>query len=77
MSSRRTNDIEALSEQLRSLQIMEEASSNYEQMNTEMSVALAPALAAISENVQAGIYYGMLWILIIFLFFYLISLILY
>ena len=56
---------------------MEEASSNYEQMNTEMSVALAPALAAISENVQAGICYGMLWILIIFLFFYLISLILY
>ena len=52
---------------------MEEAPSNYEQMNTEMLVAPAPApaLAAISENVQAEICYGMLWILIIFLFFFL------
>jgi len=33
---------------------MEEASSNYKQMDTEISVALAPALAAISENIQAG-----------------------
>jgi len=31
---------------------MEEASSNYKQMDTEMSVVPAPA--AISENVQAG-----------------------
>ena len=49
MSSRRMNDIEALSEQLGSLWITEEASSDYKQMDTEMSVA--PTLAAISENV--------------------------
>jgi len=36
------------------LQITEEASSNYKQTDTEMSVALAPAPAAISENIQAG-----------------------
>ena len=48
MSSRRTNDIEALSERLGSLQITEEALSNYEQMDTEMS---APASVAINENV--------------------------
>jgi len=52
MSSRRMNDIKSLSEQLESLQITEEASSNYKQMNTEMLVAPAPA--AISKNVQAG-----------------------
>ena len=48
------NDIEALSERLGSLQIIEEASSKYEQMDIEMSSA--PALAAVgdSENVQAG-----------------------
>jgi len=45
------NNIKALSKQLGSLQIIEEASSNYEQTDTEISVALAPALAAISENV--------------------------
>jgi len=33
---------------------MEEASNNYEQMDTEMLVAPAPAPAAISENVQTG-----------------------
>ena len=44
------NNIEVLSEQLGSLQIMEEISSNYKQMNIEISVALA----AISENIQAG-----------------------
>ena len=44
MSSRRTNNIEALSERLGSLQINEEASTNYEQMDTEMSTA-------VSENV--------------------------
>ena len=54
MSFRRTNDIEALSEQLESLQIMEKASSNYKWTDTEMSVAPAPAPAAISENIQAG-----------------------
>ena len=52
MSSRRTNDIEALSEWLESLQITEEASNNYKQMDTEISVALAPV--AISENIQIG-----------------------
>ena len=52
MSSRRTNDIEALSERLGSLQIMEEASDKYEQTTTEdMSVAPAPAAAIVSENV--------------------------
>ena len=44
------NNIEVLSEQLGSLQIMEEISSNYKQMNIEISVVLA----AISENIQAG-----------------------
>ena len=53
MSSRRTNDIKVLPEWLGSLQIMEEASSNYEQTDTEISVAPAPASAAISKNVQA------------------------
>jgi len=45
------NKIKALSEWLESLQITEEASSNYEQMDTEMSVAPAPV--AISKNIQA------------------------
>jgi len=49
MSFRRTNDIETLSEQLGSLQITEEASDNYEQLDTEMSVAPAPAV--INENI--------------------------
>jgi len=56
MSSRRTNDIEALSEQLGSLQINEEAlTSEYEQTDTEMSVAQATMAAAVSENIQAGL----------------------
>jgi len=56
MSSRRTNDIEALSEQLGSLQINEEAStSEYKQTDTEMSVAQATAAVAVNENVQAGL----------------------
>ena len=46
------NDIEAFSEWLGSLQIMEEASSKYEWTDTEMSAA--PAAIANSENVQAG-----------------------
>ena len=46
------NDIEALSEWLGSLQIMEEASSKYEWTDTEMSAA--PVAIANSENVQAG-----------------------
>ena len=56
MSSRRTNDIEALSEQLGFLQINKEASmSEYEQTDTELSVAHATTAAAVSENVQAGL----------------------
>ena len=56
MSSRRTNNIEALSERLGSLQINKEASTEeYEQTDTEISVAPATAAAAVSENVQAGL----------------------
>ena len=51
MSSRRTNNIEALSERLGSLQINEEASTNYEQMDTEMSTAPAATPAV---NKSAG-----------------------
>jgi len=47
------NNIKALSEQLGSLQITEEASSDYKQIDTEMSVAPAPV--AISKNIQAEI----------------------
>ena len=54
MDSRRTNDIEALSEQLGSLKITEEALDKYEQTTTEeMSVVPAPAAVATSKNVQA------------------------
>jgi len=49
--SRRTNNIEALSEQLGSLQINEEASTNYEPMDTEMSTAPA---ATSTVNKLAG-----------------------
>ena len=49
------NDIEALSERLGSLQIIEEASSKYEQMDIEMSSAPALAAVGVSENVQAGL----------------------
>jgi len=54
-SSRRTNDIEVLSEQLGSLQITEEASSKYKRTTTE-KMLVAPTLAAVanSKNVQAG-----------------------
>ena len=56
MSSRKTNDIEALLEQLESLQINEEASmKEYEQTDTKMSVAPATMAAAANENVQAGL----------------------
>ena len=52
MSSRRTNDIEALSERLGSLQIDEETSTEeHKQTDTEMSVAPATAAVATSENV--------------------------
>ena len=50
------NDIEALSERLGSLQINKEASmEEYEQTDTEMSVAPAMTTAAVNENVQAGL----------------------
>jgi len=49
------NNIKALSEQLGSVQITEEASSKYEQTDTEMSSAPAPADVATSENIQAGV----------------------
>ena len=49
MSSRRMNDIEILLKQLGSLQIAEEASDEYEQTDTEMSVTPAPA--AFNENI--------------------------
>jgi len=56
MSSRRTNEIEALLERLGSLQITEEASDEYEQTSMEdMSVVPAPVAAAVSKNVQAGL----------------------
>ena len=56
MSSRRTNDIEALSERLGSLQINKEASTEEnKQTDTEMSVAPATAAAAVSKNIQAGL----------------------
>ena len=50
MSLRRTNNIEALSEQLESLQINKKASSN-EQTDTEMSTAPAgtPAVNELAE----------------------------
>jgi len=51
MSSRRTNNIEALSERLGFLQITAEALSKYKTTDTEISTALA--LATINENIQA------------------------
>jgi len=53
MSLRRTNNIEVLSERLGSLQITEEASSEDEQTDIEMSLALAPAVT-MNKNIQAG-----------------------
>jgi len=43
ISSRRTDNIEALSEKLGSLQITNEVSEEYKQSNIDMSTALAPA----------------------------------
>jgi len=48
MGSRRTNNIEVLSERLESLQINKEASTNYEPTNIEMSTAPA-ATPAVNE----------------------------
>ena len=55
MSSMRINDIEALSEQLGSLQITEEVSKSDEQTDTEMSVVLATMAGTSQENGQAGL----------------------
>ena len=55
MSSKQTDDIEVLSEQIGSLQITHEASTDNEQTDTEMSVALAPMAVTSQENVQAGL----------------------
>jgi len=55
-SSRRTDDIEALSERLGSLQINQETSTDeYELTDTKMSGTPAPGAAVASENVQAGL----------------------
>jgi len=54
-SSRRTNDLEALSERLGSLQITNEASNETsKRTDTEMSTEPAPMAVEISENVTAG-----------------------
>ena len=56
MSSRQTDDIEALSERLGSLQITEEASDEYKQTTTEnMSTAPVPIVGISQENGQAGL----------------------
>ena len=47
------NNIKTLSEQLGSLQITEEASNDYKQMDTKMSEVPVPAV--VSENIQTGI----------------------
>jgi len=55
-SSRRTDDVEALSERLGSLQIKEEASTDeYEPTDTEMTGTPAPEATVASENIQAGL----------------------
>jgi len=54
-SSKRTNDLEALSERLGSLQITNEASNKTsERTDTEMSTEPAPMAVEIGENVMAG-----------------------
>jgi len=55
MSSRQTDDIEALLERLESLQITHEASTDDKQTDTKMSVAPAPVAVTSQENVQAGL----------------------
>ena len=54
MSSRRTNNIEALLEWLGSLQITEEASSEYKQTTTEEILTAPAPVVIINENRQAG-----------------------
>ena len=54
MSSRRTNNLEALSERLGSLRITDEASNETsKQTDTEMSTAPAPIAVEIGRNVSA------------------------
>ena len=56
MSSRRTDDIEALSVRLGSLQIDEGNSTDkYERTDTEMSTAPAPMAVEIDRNVSVGL----------------------
>ena len=52
MSSRRTDDIEALSEQIGSLQITEEASEEYKQTTMD-NMSVAPAPETVMNNGQA------------------------
>jgi len=51
MSSRQTDNIEALSEQLGSLQITYKASTDNKQTDTKMSAAPAPIAVTSQENV--------------------------
>ena len=53
MSSRRTNDIEVLLEQLGSLQIIEEASNEYKQTTTEEMLTTPTLAVTVNENRQA------------------------
>ena len=53
MSSRRTDNIKALSEWLGFLQIMNEASEEYKQIDTEMSRVPAPVI--VNNNIQVTI----------------------
>jgi len=54
MSSRRMNNIKALLERLESLQITKEASSEYEQMETDKMSNAPVSAVAINKNIQAG-----------------------
>ena len=54
MSSRRTNDIEALSEWLGSLQITEEAPSKYKWTTIEEILTILALAVIVNKNRQAG-----------------------
>jgi len=54
MSSRRMNNIKALLERLESLQITEEASSEYKQMETDKMLNAPASAVATNKNIQAG-----------------------
>ena len=61
MSSKKTNNIEALSERLGSLQITKEASDEYEQTTTEdISVVPVPVAIPNSKNVQTELLKNMM-----------------